>query len=217
MPYTIADVARGLGHVRNSLRDIVSPFLDRTKSRTESGFLVIPREVFTCVDFLGALYGGYGGEMRGRRREIATTDKAVRFLEEMFGKLDAVYTRHGRLAYEMFRHGTVHLQRPNRLRRADGATIEWVLYEGERRGAPILYPRQPARVNHLEPFLIDETANTHALPVSINILFEDVLGAIDLYENELKTAAAKGDVALLTNYGNTMDALMQPEDTTLSW
>src|SRR2546425_13272550 len=107
---------------------------------------MIPLEVFSCVDYLGALYCGYTN-IGARRRQIATTEKAVKFLVDIFGRFDSAYVHYGELAYTMYRHGTVHLQRPNLLKRADGAIIEWVLYKGERRGAPIHHPAHPI-VNH---------------------------------------------------------------------
>lgn len=216
MAYTLEDVARGLGNLRNSLRDDVLPILEATADRPEGGYFVIPREVFACIDFLGALYCGYRGERDGRRRRIATTEKAVRFLEEIFGKVDPSYARYGKLAHEMFRHGTVHVQRPNPLKRDDGATIEWVLYKGERRDR-IGYDGQLLTVNHLEPLLFDASVRRYILPVSINTLYNDLIRAIDVYEEEMRSRVAQGDVTLLNNYGETMDALMQPEETTLNW
>jgi hypothetical protein len=218
MPYTVEDVARGLGNLRNTIRDDVLPILQASMPRREGGYFIIPREVFAYIDFLGALYSGYRGERDGGRRRIATGDKAGRFIEEIFGRVHPVYGRYRRLAREMFRHGTIHVHRPNPLRRNDGATIEWVLYKGERTEARICYGGHALTVNHLQPYLLDAPTRRYILPLSINTLYDDLLAAIDVYEQELRNRVVTGrDLTLLNNYGETMDALMQPEDTSLNW
>jgi hypothetical protein len=85
------------------------------------------------------------------------------------------------------------------------------------RGDQIKYEGQVLTVKHLGPYLFDASIKRHILPLSNNILFDDLLQAIDLYEAELKTRAAKNDNTLLGNYGKTIDALMQSDDTTLTW
>src|SRR5712692_8926398 len=103
MPYTVEDVARGLGGLRESLRTDVEPILTLSIDRQEGGYFMIPREVFSCVDYLGALYCGYTN-IAARRREIATTEKAVKFLVDIFGRFDSAYVHYGELAYTMYRH-----------------------------------------------------------------------------------------------------------------
>src|SRR5262249_55582040 len=74
--------------------------------------------------FLGALHAGYGGEAdRAGRRIIATFKKAVEFLNTMVGRIEPLYRRHGAVAYEMVRHGTVDVNRPHSLKRRSDATI----------------------------------------------------------------------------------------------
>lgn len=216
--FTLADVARGLANLRNSLRDDVFPTLQSTIDRPEGGYFIIPREVFAYVDFLGALYCGYDGKAdRSGRRIIAAGWKAIRFLEEIFGEVDPIYRNYGRLAHGMFRHGTIHVYRPHALKRPDGATIEWLSYKGKRRNARVSYDGQALSVNHLEPHQHDASAKRYILPLSINTLYEDLVAAITVYESTVKTQHERGDHALLQKYQDTMSALMTPEITELTW
>jgi hypothetical protein len=85
MPYTVKDVSTGLEHLRTSLREGLTPVLRVPLPQLEMGNLIIPREVLACVEFLGALYSGYGGERDGRHRLIATGKKSVKFIQNVFG------------------------------------------------------------------------------------------------------------------------------------
>lgn len=175
--YSLEDVAQGMTALRNSLNDDVLPILQATMRQEKGGYFIIPREVFAYVDFLGALYCGYDGSVdRAGRRRIASWWKAERFLEEVFGGVDPMYQGHGRLAYEMYRHGTIHVFRPHKLARPDGATIEWLAYKGERSNVPVRYATQHFSVSHLEPYLLDAGDNRSVLPLSINVLYQDLFG-----------------------------------------
>ncbi len=216
--YTLGDVARALGGLRTSLRDDLLPVVETCGAREPSGCLIIPREVFAYVDFLGALYCGYDGSVDGAgRRKIADSSKAVRFLNEVFGEVDEAYRSHGELVYQMIRHGTVHIFRPHMLRRADGATIEWVTYEGGRRGVTVSYAGETLVVSHIQPLMMDASESRYVLPVSISILLHDLVGAIDVYEAQMNAQHDGGDTTLLERYGSTMAALVQSEATRLNW
>ena len=49
------------------------------------------------------------------------------------------------------------------------------------------------------------------LPLSINILYDDLIKSIDIYEEMVKNHV------LLENYSNAIDALSQPTPVGLSW
>jgi hypothetical protein len=202
------------------VRDVkhnLGPIVAHAMRTQRAGFLTVPREVFAYVDFLGALYSGYGGTpKRSGRRSIAQTTKAVAFTVEVLGKVDGAYRRCGRLAYEMFRHGTIHVYRPNLLRRRDGATIEFVSYKGARSNFPILYELRPLRVSHLRPHLFKEPAR-YILPLSINVLYDDLLAAIEAYSSALSRGETRGGTTLLRNFSSTMSVLMEADPTDESW
>jgi hypothetical protein len=214
----LSDVARGLKDVRSSLERGVLPSLEACATHGGSGCLVVIREVFAYVEFLGALYGGYAGEMDNRRRKIASGQKSVQFLKEFFGTTDAAYRQHARLIYEMFRHGTVHVSRPHILkRRSDSSTIEWACYIGERQGAPICYEGHPLQVDHLRPLLLDVAAKRYIMSLSIDTLYNDLLSVIERYEGEIRKQYEAGDPTLLQHYTSTIKALLEPDETALSW
>lgn len=217
-PYNLDDVTRGLGNLRRSLEDDLLPVLQATMGRERGGFFIVPREVFAYIDFLGAVYAGYGGEAdRAGRRAIATPRKAKRFLAGVLGEVEPVYARYGPVAYDMFRHGTIHVYRPHALKRADGATIEWLAYKGERSNAPCRYERRVLSVSHLQPQEIDAAMQRWIMPLSINLLYEDLQRGIDVYEERMRTEVQAGDLTLLNHYSSAMEALMQPEATDLDW
>lgn len=72
-------------------------------------------------------------------------------------------------------------------------------------------------MSHLEPYLLDAGANRYVLPLSINVLYQDLLNAIDSYEQELKRRFERGDMTLLNNYRGTLEALFLPDATRLTW
>ncbi len=213
--YTIARAAQILALLRRDVKRNLGPIVAHAK-RAQAGFLTVPREVFAHIDFLGALYCGYAGRAGGGHRPIATSRKAVAFITEVLGGVDGAYRQHGRLAYEMFRHGTIHVYRPHLLRRRDGATIEFVSYKGPRSNAPILYESRPLRVSHLHPHLFGRPAR-YILPLSINVLYDDLLAAIDAFSTAVSSGAARRRTTLLRNLSSTMNALMEADPTKESW
>lgn len=224
--YTINNVNRGLNDLRQSLKEDVFPIIKSHLAHLGTGRYIIPREVFCYVDFLGALYSGFNCVTAGRhRRRIATPDKTKKFIKEIFGKIDPVYEKYGELAYDMYRHGAVHLYKPFALKRPDGMIIEWSLKinKGKRQDdlSFVATPHRPAillsKVRHLTPYLLNRTEKRWLLPIFTTVLYEDLLKAIDLYEQKIKTQAEKGDNTLLENYGSTVKAILEPEDTNLTW
>ena len=102
----LSRVAQGTEDLRSSLEYGVQPSLRACVQHGGGGcLLVLIRKVFAYVEFLGALWGGPPARWIGRRRRIAKGRKSVTFLEEVLGAIDLAYRDHGRLIYEMFRHG----------------------------------------------------------------------------------------------------------------
>jgi hypothetical protein len=217
--HTPGDMQRILADLRDDVRRNLEPIVAHAIQHERAGVLTIPREVFALVDFLGALYVGYdGSEDRAGRRRIATPAKAIAFLHEIFGQVDPLYGTHGALVYEMFRHGTVHVYRPNPLRRADGAILEWVIYKGlERQDALVLYGNTALTVAHLQPLCVHAVQRRYLMPLSVNLLYADVMAAIDIYEQEILSRLRQGDDRLLQNFSTTITALMEPENTRCTW
>lgn len=102
----------------------------RILPQRKPAFFGVVRGVLSDVDYVGALYGGWDGK---DRRRIATVEKAVRFITDVFpvatGNHD--YGARGEHLYDMFRHGTIHLRAPKRLTNAAAGTpiLSWALME----------------------------------------------------------------------------------------
>lgn len=107
---TIGGVAKGLNYLQSAIKYLVPVLRICEESEPGTGSLIISREVFAHIDFLGALYCGYRNEDgQAGRRTIATSQKAIRFIVEIFGSFDENYRKYGELAYTMVRHGTIHV------------------------------------------------------------------------------------------------------------
>lgn len=212
--HTLEEIRRGLNDLRRSAETDIAPIIQPRNS--EGGYFGVPRSVFSYVDFLGALYCGYGGQIRNGVRQIATSRKAERFITEVMGEVDQNYRINGEVLYRIYRHGTVHAYRPNALRRADGRVIAWICYKGSREDRVSDGNIVNIVATHCIPIRWTDTEDR--VPVSINCLYEDLLASIEKYytmiENEVGSNA---NSALQQNYSNVVDALMLPEETTLTW
>lgn len=166
--HSIDDIERGLKDLKTSAGTDILPIVNLNKP--EGGYLGVPRSILSYVDYLGALYCGYKGETIGKdkRRNIATTTKAKKFIKDIFGEIYEPYRKYGEIMYEMYRHGTVHLYRPNTLVNRNGKTLEWLAYKGEIKGFT-KYERRTIIVTHLVPMKI-HFGERYLLPVSINLL-----------------------------------------------
>lgn len=209
--HTIKEIERGLNDLKISAKTDIFPIINANKP--EGGYFGVPRSVLSYVDFLGALYGGYGGETIGKtkRRNIATTRKAKTFLKDIFGEIYEPYREFGEIMYEMYRHGTVHLYRPNTLINEKGDILEWLTYKSGDKGERAGFTKYESKVIYVHHTIPQRFAyGRHIFPVSINLLYDDLLSAIDLYFDKLKK-----DKDLVKKYSEVIDALALPEKTDL--
>ena len=158
----------------------IAPIIQPTNP--EGGYFGVPRMVFCYVDFLGLLYSGWSGKKKqnGDKDNFATPKKAKKFIKEVLSQVDGLYGEHGNLLYDMYRHGTVHIYSPKKMRsRANpNKTIEWLLYKGDREQWDY-YENRSVKFRHLE--IIEWEKDRFMLPVSILVLYRDLLVSIDLY------------------------------------
>lgn len=129
--HALQEIRRGLDDLLTSARHDIYPIIQL--NNPQGGYFGVPRSVLSYVDYLGALYCGYTGVVRRNRgvsiRQIATSRKAERFIEDVLGNIDVAYRHNGKLLYRMYRHGTVHLYRPNILRiRDNNRVLTWALF-----------------------------------------------------------------------------------------
>ncbi|KKR91306.1 MAG: hypothetical protein UU41_C0041G0008 [Candidatus Roizmanbacteria bacterium GW2011_GWA1_41_13] len=206
--HTLADVNRGLNDLRNSLKNDVLPVLDKTAGVEEGGYFIVTREIFSYTGFLGLLY--YGPENPPNPMFLSRTFMAERYITDVMGQVDNVYSEYGELIYSMYRHGTVHVYRPNMLESTvNHRKISFMCYKGPRKG--ILERKEVGEiaVTHCSPVQIKSDEDW--LPLSINVLYDDLIKSIDIYEEMVKNHV------LLENYSNAIDALSQPTPVGLSW
>lgn len=180
--------------------------------KPDFGYFGVPRSVLSYVDFFGALYCGYTGEMKGIRRDIANPDKARLFLKEVFGKVYQPYEEYGDILYEMYRHGTVHLYRPHTLINKDDRVLKWLTYKGngrQRKGF-MKYEDRVIYITHMIPQRYGYGNKQGVFPVDVKWLYKDLLAAVDIYQTRLEK-----DEDLRKKYSQVMVALDLPEKTNL--
>jgi hypothetical protein len=182
--------------------------------RDEGGYFAVPRLVLSYVDYLGALYNGYTGKRDKRdkkpsKRIFATSKYAKTFLKEIFGLVDSNYSRYGDLVWDIYRNGTIHLYAPFIFENKKfNKTIGWLTYKGAR--IDQLDLPNSFQVTHLVPY--DRDNNKWWQPISITCLYEDLIFAIDKYAFLVSNYSD-----LVSRFQQTADALLNPQETTLTW
>lgn len=186
------------------------------------GYFSVPRLVLSCVDYLGALYCGWRtDEVFGDGRpNFTATRKAVKYLEDVFGEVFPEYRIRGRLLWEIYRHGTVHLNQPKALQ--NGArTISWYIFKGNWKermivgnvptgiGTSVLMP-----VSHLVPMPMTRLPNDWILPICTTCLYEDLLVSLDVYADMIQKETTP---TLESNFKSAVDEMVKPEQTTITW
>jgi len=203
------------GDLKQSIRNDIYPILQPEKE--EGGYFGVACLVLCYLDFLGALYRGYGGDIFAKnkkfpqgRKKIATPRKTLDFIMDILGSVDCHYKDHDNadLLYEMYRHGTVHLYAPKVLKR-NGRELRWLLYKGHREARKIVDGRA-LKLRHMQP--IEGDAVSDWLPVSINCLYDDLNAAIDEFCHRLQH-----EPELCCRWESTARALRDPDETSLSW
>ncbi|MBI2600462.1 hypothetical protein HYW42_00760 [Candidatus Daviesbacteria bacterium] len=210
----INEEARRIDRIINdlvtSINTDISPIIQ--PGRPEGGYFGVPRMVFCYIDFLGLLYSGWSGNKKknGDKDDFATPQKAKIFIKKVLSHIDKLYEKHGDLLYDMYRHGTVHIYSPKKMvsRTDPNKTIEWLLYKGDREQWDY-YENKAVKFQHLE--IIKWEEDRFMLPVSIVVLYRDLLESIDLYRTMIYKDKS-GDLA--RNLLAVADGLDQHFDST---
>jgi hypothetical protein len=193
--------------LQKSVINDVQPCLNL--GRDEGGYFGVPRLVLSYVDYLGALYKGYNGKREPKTgRRIFTSGKyAKMFLNDIFGQIDPNYVTHGALLWEIYRNGTIHLYSPKILKDVkSNRTIGWMAHKQDR--VCQLSSSYNFLATHLVPH--DHGNNRWSQPVSIKCLYQDLV--IDKYASSIFK-----DSISQSKFRQTADALLDPEDTKLTW
>jgi len=202
--------------MKRNVEDYIKPALQIGLST--GGYFSVPKLVLSCVDYLGALYGGWNNEYYGGKPQFTKTSKAVKYIQDIFGQVFADYKVRAELLWQMYRHGTIHLNEPKVLQ--NGAkTIEWFIFKagsGERMiigkvptgiGQSVQMP-----VSHLVPMEITGLPNAWILPIGTTCLYEDLLRSLDVYAQMIQS-----NLNLENKFRNTVNEMVKPEATTLTW
>lgn len=186
------------------------------------GYFSVPKLVLSCVDYLGALHSGWKTTeiFNDSRPNFTATKKAVGYLESVLGQVFSEYRVRGRLLWEIYRHGTVHLNQPKALQNAT-KTISWYIFKGDWKertivgsvptgiGSSVLMP-----VTHLVPMPITGLPNEWILPICTTCLYEDLLASLDVYATMIQKETTP---TLENNFRSAVDEMVKPEQTALTW
>ncbi|MBI4064838.1 hypothetical protein HY409_00505 [Candidatus Gottesmanbacteria bacterium] len=171
----------------------------------QGGYFGVTRQILCLVDFLGALYSGYNGEVdkKTERKLISKGEKAIKFIEEIMGENDPNYKTNGKYLYLMYRHGLVHLYQPKEIELKDGKKLSWLAYKGPREGTNVL---EVQNVKHMGISQSPQDPNTKYLTISIISLYYDLITAIDLFTKKLEL-----EKDLQNKWISTANAISEPE------
>jgi hypothetical protein len=184
------------------------------------GYFSVPKLVLSCVDYLGALYCGWKTTeiFNSGRPKFTASWKAVKYLEDVFGRVFSEYTVRSKLLWEIYRHGPVHLNEPKTLQ--NGArTISWYIFKGDWKERTIV-GTVPTGIGtsvqmvlqHLLPMEIIGLHNEWILPIGTTCLYEDLLASLDVYAGMMQK-----DFNLESNFRNAINEMVKPDHTTISW
>lgn len=193
LDHTAKELEKIEKHTLRSFDNDVWPLFDHSQKFSQRNkFLCfgIIRQVMAYIEVCGAIHCGWeekNNKGKFDTRRIATSDKAIRFIEEILGgSIDSYYKTNGRLFYVMYRHGSTHLLRPHRIKsKKTGNLNSWRWYSGERKASFDLGNGVAVNIRHLH---LIKRANCYELPVSISCICKDSKkGIAILFDNLIKT------------------------------
>ena len=148
--------------------------LEEFRTHLLAGRTLFPSEVtdvvllviFTYINLLGYLYKGSD-----------LSKYAVEFIREYLGRIDPRYAEVGGLLYDAFRHGYVHLATPKRIKLRGGEIVDFQ------------FSRAKDRQDHLSNIMRRQEGRVeiHHLSLDVDLLYEDLLCAIDKYAEDIRS------------------------------
>lgn len=205
-----ARINRIINDLATAITTDIAPIIQPGKQ--EGGYFGVPRTVLCYTDVLGLLYSGWSGkkDKNGNKVDFATPQKAKAYIKNILSQVDELYGENGDLLYDMYRHGTVHLHSPKKMvsRTEPNKIIEWLIYKGDREQWEY-YENKAYKFRHLK--VIEWKKDRYILPVSITILYRDLLVSLELY-NKMIFEDKSGELA--KNLLTVADGLDQHYDST---
>jgi hypothetical protein len=160
-------------YIRKPLEEIIDPLSKGEAIDAGLSMDVMMVLVFIHIDLMGYLYTADPSPHNSSKN-------AVKFLREYLGRIDARYKEVGGLLYHMLRHGWIHKHIPKRLRMSDGTILDF------------LYSFNMDREQHLRKTA--EIEGTTRLHISVSLLYNDLLSALDLFAEDVQHNQELSDV-----------------------
>lgn len=156
-------------YIKKPLEEIIAPLQRGEIIDPLLSMDVIMVLIFIHIDLMGYLYTGDPSIYNQSRN-------AVKFIREYLGKIDDRYKEVGGLLYNMLRHGWIHRYTPKTLRLRDGTILGFQ------------FSSDTDRQRHLGQ-IVDSTIVKGAkhLNVSISLLYNDLLSALDLFAKDIRS------------------------------
>lgn len=163
----------------------VSPLLKTTGGAPHA----IAREVFSYVDYLGALYVGKDNVQRGPDGLAVVVVRFTRYLQEVMALADSNYGGQAEVIYQMYRCGPVHEFDPKVLRNNKKQILAWFSYRGPRQATYKEWNNKP--VHHLQPVQAPHDRALFYLPVSTICLVQDLLNSVERFKQGVGATAQR--------------------------
>lgn len=163
----------------------------------------VNREVFSYVDYLGALYAGTSKVKCGSDGLAEVRVRFTKFLQDVMARTDANYGTQAEVVYQMYRNGPVHEFDPKLLKNTSNQVLAWFSYRGPREDT---FKEWNMSVRHLRPVQAPHNAGLYYLPVSTVCLIQDLLSSIEHFRQGISNTQL-----LASNWNEAATVLNQPK------
>jgi len=151
-------------YIKEPFQEVMTPLLTEHEifpSYPGDAMMVL---IFTHIDLLGYLYKG-----------ASSSRNAVEFLRDYLGRADTRYKEVGGLLYVALRHGWIHKVTPKRFELRDGTILDFSWGSTKNRAEHLKMKKDTI-----------ERREVYRLFISLPLLYEDLVSAIDLYAEDLR-------------------------------
>ena len=178
-----------LNEILKTIDDDLVLALNSHEKEKRGGFMSIPRSVFCCVDYLGAL------TLNGK----TGTANAVKYMEKYFIAANSKYDGKCLVLFDMWRNGTVH-------------QYTATTYNSEKKGFNLLWgannsSEEHNRKSHLKCFCMKDNPDSYYWFINLFDLIEDLKSSInhllrDIQLNPSDLSTMEENFKTLSHYGD---------------
>ena len=159
---------------KEPLKEIVDPLLNKGVMGGSVLVDVMMVLIFIHINLLGYLSSGSD-----------ETSSAVNFFRKYFSRVDTKYGEIGGLLYHSLRHGWIHRFTPKAFKLNDGTIFDFQYHYGRNREKHLIKVEIPEMQGML---------GTKRLLISLPLLYEDVLSAMDYFAEDVSQNQELSDV-----------------------